>query len=237
VADAVVARWITPGLAARDAALADGLRAMVSGIDAESYAQCCEAIGGMDQVADLTRIAAPTLVIAGAEDPAIPQADAEVISAAVAGARLEVLADAAHVPTFEQPGRLAVILLEHLRGAATLTAGYRTRRAVLGDAHVDRSVAAITPVTAAFQEFLTRYAWGDVWSRAELPRRDRSIATLAALVALGAEHELAMHVRAARRNGLTDEEIAEVLMHTALYAGLPRANRAMAILQAVLAEE
>jgi 3-oxoadipate enol-lactonase/4-carboxymuconolactone decarboxylase len=237
VADAVVARWITPGLAARDAALADGLRAMVSGIDAESYAQCCEAIGGMDQVADLTRIAAPTLVIAGAEDPAIPQADAEVISAAVAGARLEVLADAAHVPTFEQPGRLAVILLEHLRGAATLTAGYRTRRAVLGDAHVDRSVAAITPVTAAFQEFLTRYAWGDVWSRAELPRRDRSIATLAALVALGAEHELPMHVRAARRNGLTDEEIAEVLMHTALYAGLPRANRAMAILQAVLAEE
>jgi alkylhydroperoxidase/carboxymuconolactone decarboxylase family protein YurZ len=102
---------------------------------------------------------------------------------------------------------------------------------------VDRSVEAVTPVTAAFQEFLTRYAWGDVWSRAELPRRDRSIATLAALVALGAEHELAMHVRAARRNGLTDEEIAEVLMHTALYAGLPRANRAMAIAQDVLGAE
>ena len=234
VAEAVVARWITPGLAARDATLVEDLRAMVTGIDAESYAQCCEAIGGMDQIADLPRIAAPTLVVAGADDPATPPAQAEVIAAGIPGARLEVLADAAHVPTFEQPGRLAAVLLDHLRGGATLSAGYRTRRAVLGDAYVDRSVEAVTPVTAAFQEFLTRYAWGDVWSRAELPRRDRSIATLAALVALGAEHELAMHVRAARRNGLTDEEIAEVLMHTALYAGLPRANRAMAIAQDVL---
>ena len=107
---------------------------------------------------------------------------------------------------------------------------------MLGDAQVDRAIASTTPLTAAFQEFLTRYAWGDVWSREELTRRDRSIATLAVLVALGAEHELAMHVRAARRNGLTDEEIAEVVMHCALYAGLPRANRAIAIAVDVLGE-
>ena len=92
-------------------------------------------------------------------------------------------------------------------------------------------------MTAPFQEFLTRYAWGDVWARPGLARRERSVATLAALVTLGAEHELAMHVRAARRNGLPTVEIVEVLMHTALYAGMPRANRAVAIAREVLAED
>jgi 3-oxoadipate enol-lactonase/4-carboxymuconolactone decarboxylase len=111
--------------------------------------------------------------------------------------------------------------------------GDATRRAVLGDAYVDRAAAARTPLTAAFQDFITRYAWGAVWSRPELSHRDRSIATLGCLVTLGAEHELAIHIQAARRNGLTAEEIAEVLMHTALYAGVPRANRALAILTEV----
>jgi 3-oxoadipate enol-lactonase/4-carboxymuconolactone decarboxylase len=112
----------------------------------------------------------------------------------------------------------------------------RTRREVLGDDHVDRAIAATTPFTAAFQEFITRYAWGEIWSRPGLGRRERSIATLAALVALGAENEIAMHVRAAIRNGLTQDEIAETLLHTAVYAGLPRANRAFAIAAQVFAE-
>jgi 3-oxoadipate enol-lactonase/4-carboxymuconolactone decarboxylase len=125
-------------------------------------------------------------------------------------------------------------LLDHFRGGATLARGFATRRAVLGDEHVDRAIEATTGCTAPFQEFITRYAWGDVWSRRELALRDRSIATLASLVALGAEDELAMHIRAAQRNGLTSEEIFEVLLHTALYAGLPRANRAIAIARDVL---
>ena len=112
-----------------------------------------------------------------------------------------------------------------------------TRRAVLGDAHVDRTLAAVTDFTADFQQFLTRYAWGDVWTRPGLARRDRSLVTLAALVALGAEHELAMHVRAALRNGLTTEEISEVLLHTAVYAGVPAANAAFAIAQNTLEGE
>lgn len=115
--------------------------------------------------------------------------------------------------------------------------GMRVRREVLGDEHVDRSIERTTEFTAPFQEFITRYAWGSVWTREGLDRRTRSAVTLAVLAALGQEGELALHVRAARRNGLTSEEIGEVLLHTAIYAGVPAANAAYAVAQRVLAEE
>jgi 4-carboxymuconolactone decarboxylase len=116
-------------------------------------------------------------------------------------------------------------------------AGMAVRREVLGDAHVDRAVAATTPFTADFQDFITRYAWGGVWTRDGLDRRTRSAVTLAVLTALRAHDELPMHVRAARRNGLTDDEIAEVLMHTAVYAGVPAANSAVRIARDALASD
>jgi 4-carboxymuconolactone decarboxylase len=114
--------------------------------------------------------------------------------------------------------------------------GMRVRREVLGDAHVDRAIAGTTQFTAPFQDFITRYAWGDVWARDGLDRRTRSAITLAALTALQCHEELAMHVRAAIRNGLTEDEISEVLLHTALYAGLPAANAAFKIAQSTLDE-
>ena len=114
--------------------------------------------------------------------------------------------------------------------------GMKTRREVLGDEHVDRAIKNTTDFTEPFQDFITRYAWGDVWARDGLDRRTRSIVTLTALTALRAENEIAMHVRAAITNGLTPAEITEVLLHTAVYAGLPRANRAVAIARQVLAE-
>ena len=114
--------------------------------------------------------------------------------------------------------------------------GMNVRRGVLGDEHVDRAVANTTDLTAPFQDFITRYAWGDVWARDGLDRRTRSIVTLTALTALRAENEIAMHVRAAITNGLTPAEITEVLLHTAVYAGLPAANAAFAIAQRTLAE-
>ena len=114
--------------------------------------------------------------------------------------------------------------------------GMRVRRAVLGDAHVDRAVANTTELSAPFQDFITRTAWGDVWSRPGLDRRTRSIVTLTALTALRAENEIAMHVRAAITNGLTPQDIAEVLLHTAVYAGVPAANSAFAIAQRTLDE-
>jgi 4-carboxymuconolactone decarboxylase len=112
----------------------------------------------------------------------------------------------------------------------------RVRREVLGDEHVDRAIEATTELTAPFQDFITRSAWGQVWTREGLDRRTRSAITVALLAALGHEGELALHVRAARRNGLTSEEIGEVLLHTGVYAGVPAANAALAIAQRVLAE-
>ena len=115
--------------------------------------------------------------------------------------------------------------------------GLGVRREVLGDAHVDGAMAGASALTADFQELITRYAWGDVWSRPGLDRRTRSCVTLTALVAGGHDHELALHLRAARRNGLTWEEIKEVLLQAAIYCGVPAANSAFAVAQRVQEEE
>jgi 4-carboxymuconolactone decarboxylase len=115
--------------------------------------------------------------------------------------------------------------------------GMKVRREVLGDEHVDRAVANTTPFNEPFQDFITRYAWGEVWARPGLDRKTRSFITLAALIALRAENEIAMHVRAALRNGLTPEEISEVILHTAIYAGLPAANGAFAIAKQLIEEQ
>ncbi len=116
-------------------------------------------------------------------------------------------------------------------------AGMKVRREVLGDAHVDRAVASTTPFTAPFQDLITRYAWGDVWARPGLDRRTRSCVTLAVLAALHCDGEIPMHVRAAIGNGVTVEEIQEVLLHTAIYAGVPAANAAFALAERTLAED
>jgi 4-carboxymuconolactone decarboxylase len=115
------------------------------------------------------------------------------------------------------------------------TAGMRVRREVLGDEHVDRAVAATTDLDADFQRYITTSAWGSLWTRDDrLDRRTRSCVTIALLTALRAEHELAMHIRAGLRNGLTPAEITEVILHTAAYAGIPAANTAMAMAKEVL---
>jgi 4-carboxymuconolactone decarboxylase len=114
--------------------------------------------------------------------------------------------------------------------------GMRVRREVLGDSYVDGAIARTTPFSASFQDFITRVVWGDVWSRPELDRRTRSCVTLALLTALGHDHELALHVRAAVRNGVTEREISEVLLHSAVYAGVPAANRAFQVAERALAE-
>jgi 4-carboxymuconolactone decarboxylase len=114
--------------------------------------------------------------------------------------------------------------------------GMAVRREVLGDAHVDRAVANTTEFTRPFQDFITRYAWGEIWARPGLTRKERSIVTLTVLAAMQHETELAMHVKAALRNGLTEEQIAEVLLQAGLYAGVPAANRAFAVADRAVAE-
>lgn len=118
----------------------------------------------------------------------------------------------------------------------TYQEGLSIRREVLGDEHVNRALDRATPFTQPFQEFITRHAWGAVWTRPGLDRRMRSAITVAVLTALGREHELELHLRGAIRNGLTPQELAEILIHTAVYAGVPAANAAFAIAQRVLDE-
>jgi 4-carboxymuconolactone decarboxylase len=115
--------------------------------------------------------------------------------------------------------------------------GMKVRREVLGDEHVDAAIERTTDFTADFQDLITRYAWGEIWTRSGLDRRTRSCITLTALVALGKVEELEMHVRAALRNGLTQDEIKEVLLQSAIYCGVPAANSAFAVAQGVLAAQ
>ena len=117
-----------------------------------------------------------------------------------------------------------------------LERGFEIRREVLGDEHVDRAIERTSEFTADFQDLITRYAWGEIWARPGLDRRTRSLLTLGMLVALGREEELAMHVRAARRIGVTPDEIKEVFLHSAIYCGVPAANGAFKIAQEVLEE-
>ncbi|MFT4229604.1 MAG: 4-carboxymuconolactone decarboxylase [Microbacterium sp.] len=126
---------------------------------------------------------------------------------------------------------------EGLSDAERWEQGMLVRRGVLGDEHVDRAIAGTSELTADFQDFITRYAWGDVWSRPGLDRRMRSVAVLTALIAHGHDEELAMHVRAALRNGLSVAEIREVILQSAIYCGVPAANTAFRIADAVLADE
>jgi 4-carboxymuconolactone decarboxylase len=115
--------------------------------------------------------------------------------------------------------------------------GMEVRREVLGDDHVDEAISKTTEFTKDFQDLITRYAWGEIWTRPGLDRRTRSAITLTALIALGRFDELAMHIRAARRNGLADDEIKEVLLQSAIYCGVPAANSAFAVASRVLEEE
>lgn len=155
------------------------------------------------------------------------------------------MAHAAHLANVERPVPVLAALLGHFAAdaappaddASRHDAGMAVRRAVLGDEHVDRAITRTTDFTAVFQDFITRYAWGEIWTRPGLSRRTRSCITLTALVAHGHHDELAMHVRAARRNGLTPEEIQEVLLQSAVYCGVPAANAAFAIANRILEEE
>jgi 3-oxoadipate enol-lactonase/4-carboxymuconolactone decarboxylase len=142
-----------------------------------------------------------------------------------------VIAQARHLAVVERSDEFNRLL------RAFLHDGMRTRREVLGDTHVDGAIERTTEFTADFQELITRYAWGEIWTRPGLDRRMRSAITLTALVAGGHENELAMHTRAALRNGLTPDEIKEILLQTAIYCGVPAANAAFAIAQRVIGEE
>ncbi|MFI6687389.1 3-oxoadipate enol-lactonase [Streptomyces sp. NPDC050485] len=230
IGDGAPGRWFTAGFAAPQHLLADHHR-----VDPDAYAACCDILAGLDLRPDLARITAPTLVVAGRDDRSTPPAHARELADGIPDARLIELPRAGHLANVEQPEAVRDALLGHLAHnhpeppEPLARLGEAARRSVLGDAHVDRALARTTPFTARFQDFITRYAWGEIWSGGTLDRRTRSAITLTALVAGGHKDELAPHVRGALRNGLSPEDIGEVLLQCAVYCSVPAANSAFAI--------
>ncbi|HEY6748815.1 MAG TPA: 4-carboxymuconolactone decarboxylase [Mycobacteriales bacterium] len=232
--------WFGPGFADREPAVAAALLDALAAADPASYAWGCEALAAFDLTGRLGEIHGPVLAVAGAYDTRTPVEGLRAIATGVADGRLVVLDTVAHLAPAEAPGATAGLLAGHLAGrtvAGVRAAGHAVRRQVLGDAHVDRTAAATTDLDRDFQDFIEQYAWGGVWTRPGLDRRSRSMIVLTALVARGHHEELALHLRAAGRNGLTVAEITEVLLQSAIYCGVPDANTAFRIARKVLEED
>jgi 3-oxoadipate enol-lactonase/4-carboxymuconolactone decarboxylase len=236
---ATVARWFAPGFAERAPQTVSSLLHALQDADDLGYVRVCEALAGFDVRDRLGEVGAPVLAVAGAEDPVTTAAHLAEIATGVRRGALVELADASHLAPAERPDEVASLIRRHVLGPDqedVASPGMKVRREVLGDEHVDRAVAGTTDLTRDFQELITEYAWGSIWTRPGLDRRSRSIITLTALIARGHHEELAMHLRAAVRNGLTHDEIKEVLLQTAIYCGVPDANTAFRVAQQVLGD-
>ena len=228
VVDMVMQRFFSPGTLARDDPYAASIRSFIVGTDPVGYAGCCAALRDVNHTELLHKIKCPTLVIAGDRDVSTPwDGHGEILAREIAGAKALHLA-AAHLSNLERPRSFTTALLEFLQtapaSADALDAGFAVRRAVLRDAHVDKAIAATTEFTREFQELITRYAWGTILSRPQLDSRTRRLLVLAITAALGRWEEFALHVRAGLANELELSDVKEVLLQTAIYAGVPAAN-------------
>ncbi|WP_076068270.1 3-oxoadipate enol-lactonase [Sphingomonas montana] len=237
IADLAMGRFLSPAFTAAQPAVADGVRRGLIAMADDGYAGAGAAIRDMaliDRLADVTQ---PTLVVAGDRDTSTPfTGHGERIAEAVPGAEVVYL-DAAHLAPIEAPARLADAMRRFLCCDATADAAAETlfdaglvnRRRVLGDAWVDKSLAGRTPFNAEFQAMITRIAWGEIWGRPGLDEATRRLLVVAITASLGRWEEFALHVRAGlTRGGFTRDALKEVLMQTAIYAGVPAANTAFA---------
>jgi len=203
------------------------MRTALRTTNAVGYAGCCAAIRDMDQRPLLGRIRMPALVIAGSLDASTPwEGHGDLLAAAIPGARSAVL-ETAHLSNVELPSAFTNALIDFLlppQADDPLAAGFTMRRAILGDAHVDRAVAGTTELTRDFQELITRYAWGTVWTRPGLDPKIRRLLVLAMTASLGRWEEFRLHLRAGLAGGLELDDLKEVLLQVAIYAGVPAAN-------------
>ena len=245
LAAASAERWFGPGFLERSPEVGSALLHALQRTDDKGYIQVCGALATFDVRDRLADIAVPVLAVAGSHDVPAPPAGLRMIADGVKDGRYVQLDGVAHLAPAEAPGAVAALLRQHFLGEEPSPgvdgtvrdlreAGMAVRREVLGDAYVDRATGAATDFTRDFQELITQYAWGGIWTRPGLDRRSRSLITLTALIARGHHEELALHVRAARRNGLTVDEIKELILQTAIYCGVPDANTAFRIAQEAL---
>ncbi len=245
--DGILARWFPAAVRAANPPYLATARAIMQAQDPQGYAACCMAIAALAVKDALPGITLPTLVVVGSLDEATPPATGgEPIAAAIPGAKLVSL-PTGHISPLERPDALAALLADFLAPevgdaaeagrAALFDLGIGNRRAVLGDAWVDRALAKQGGFAWEFQQFITRFAWSEVWGRPGLDHRTRRIIVLAITIALGRWEEFRLHTRAAlEQKGLSEDEIREVLIQSAIYAGVPAANTAFHMVEEMLAE-
>jgi len=233
----VMGRFFTPESVQANPPVVAGIRRVLLATNPVGYAGCCAAVRDLNQQEQLGSIHAPTLIIVGDRDVSTPwQGHGEILAEKIAGARVEHL-PTAHLSNLERPYSFTAALWRFLRLAPenTLAGGLEKRRAILGDAHVDRSIAATTNFSRAFQELITRFAWGTVWQRPGLDDRTRRLLALTATAALGRWEEFRMHLRAGLTGGLEACDVEEILLQLAVYAGMPAANTGFHIAQEEMA--
>jgi 3-oxoadipate enol-lactonase / 4-carboxymuconolactone decarboxylase len=233
----VMGRFFTPESVQANPPVVAGIRRVLLATNPVGYAGCCAAVRDLNQQEQLGSIHAPTLIIVGDRDVSTPwQGHGEILAEKIAGARVEHL-PTAHLSNLERPYSFTAALWRFLRLAPedTLAGGLEKRRAILGDAHVDRSIAATTNFNRAFQELITRFAWGTVWQRPGLDDRTRRLLALTATAALGRWEEFRMHIRAGLTGGLEACDVEEILLQLAVYAGMPAANTGFHIAQEEMA--
>ena len=231
VVDMAMRRFFTPASLERNPPRIASARHTFLSTSAIGYAGCCAAVRDLDHTAVLESIRTPTLVISGDADESLPfENHGAVLARRIPGASLVRLA-AAHVSSLELPRTFTRTVLEWLtpRSPERYGPGLDVRRAVLGDAHVDRALSAGLELTREFQALITRYAWGEVWSRPGLDHRTRRLLVLAITAALGRREEFHLHLSSGLDHGLEWSDVEEVLLQTAVYAGLPAANSAFRI--------
>ena len=228
IVEMVMQRFFSAETLSRGDAHANSVKSLLLGTDPTGYAGCCAALRDFDSRELLGRIRTPTLLIVGDRDVSTPwERNGEILAREIPGVRV-VRLPAAHLSNLERPRSFTAALLDFLRPTSAssdpLEAGFAVRRAVLGDAHVDKAIAATTDLTRDFQETITRYAWGTVWARPGLDQRTRRLLTLAITAALGRWEEFSLHLRAGLARDLEPCDVKEVLLQTAIYAGVPAAN-------------
>ncbi len=232
IVDDTIERWFTDDFKKDNQEKVSQTKAMFLRSDVAGYCACCAAIRDADFRESLQDFAVPALVLTGDEDPVTNVEQAEYLVNNIPNATLKVF-KARHLSATELPELFATSLIEFFVGTTTFQKGMHVRRTVLGHAHVDRATAHINDFNDDFQSFISHYAWGEVWTRPGLSKHNRSLITLSMLIALNRAAEFKMHVRAAFNNGVTKAELKELIMHAALYCGLPAANEAIHLAEEV----
>lgn len=239
IVDLAMQRFFSAKTLQRPDPYASSVRSVLLATNPEGYLGCCAALRDFDGTQQIKQISVPTLVIAGDQDVSTPwERNGEVLANSISGAQA-VRLPAAHLSNIDQPHSFTAALLQFLLAdpRSSTDRGFEVRRRVLGDAHVDRSIASATQLTRDFQELITRYAWGEVWSRPFLDDRTRRLLVLALMAATARWEEFRLHLTTGLEHELEPSDLKEVLLLVAVYAGVPAANTAFHLTQQELAKK